>query len=256
LNPPVDCFWADPFPIENDGRVWILLEELPFATQRGHLAAVELFADGSYGEAKTIMMPESHLSYPFIFSWQGELYLLPEACESRELTLWKCEQFPHRWTKAATLLTNVYFADATLIEHGDLWWLFLTIGEPDGICLQDELHLYYADSPLGPWTSHIENPIKSDARYSRSAGNLFYQNGLLYRPAQDCATGYGKAVVLNRIDRLDIEGFSETPVARIDAGWHKGCLCTHTLSRSENYWAVDGLRLLPRWTGFFKSKFD
>jgi hypothetical protein len=28
LNPPVDCFWADPFPIENDGRVWILLEEL------------------------------------------------------------------------------------------------------------------------------------------------------------------------------------------------------------------------------------
>jgi hypothetical protein len=253
LNPPVDCFWADPFPIENDGRVWILLEELPFATQRGHLAAVELFADGSYGEAQTIMMPESHLSYPFIFAWQGELYLLPEAGESREVTLWRCEQFPDRWTKAATLLTHVCFTDATLIEHEGLWWLFLTIGEPDGICLQDELHLYYANSPLGPWTSHIENPVKSDARNSRPAGNLFYQNGVLYRPAQDCATRYGKAVVLNRIDQLDTEAFSETPVARIDAGWRKGCLCTHTLSRSKNYWAVDGLHLLPRWTGFFNS---
>jgi hypothetical protein len=254
LNPPADCFWADPFPIEKDGSVWILLEVFPFATQRGHLAIVELFTDGSHSEAKTIMISESHLSYPFIFTWQGELYLLPEAGESREVTLWKCERFPVHWTKAATLLTNVCFADATLIEHEGLWWLFLTIGEPDGICLQDELHLYYANSPLGPWTAHIENPIKSDARNSRPAGNLFYQNEMLYRPAQDCTTGYGKATVLNRIDRLDTEGFSETPVARINSGWRKGCLCTHTLSRSENYWAVDGLHLLARWTGFFKSK--
>ncbi|MFA5923245.1 MAG: hypothetical protein WC856_18480 [Methylococcaceae bacterium] len=227
---------------------------LPFATQRGYLAAIELFADGSHGETQTILMIESHLSYPFIFVWQDELYLLPEAGESREVTLWKCEQFPDRWTKAATLLTDVCFTDATLIEHEGLWWLFLTIGEEDGISLQDELHLYYANSPCGPWTPHIENPIKSDARNARPAGNIFYREGMLYRPAQDCATAYGKATVLNRIDRLDTEGFSEIPVARIDAGWRKGCLRTHTLSRSENYWAVDGLHLLPRWAGFFKSK--
>lgn len=254
LNPPADSLWADPFPIEKDGRVWILLEVLPFAKQRGHLAAIELFAGGSHGEPQTIMTTESHLSYPFIFEWQGELYLLPEAGESREVTLWKCERFPDRWSKAATLLTDVCFTDATLIEHDGLWWLFLNIGEQNGICLQDELHLYYANAPFGPWASHVENPVKSDARNSRSAGNIFYRDGKLYRPAQDCATGYGKATVLNRIDRLDTEGFSETPVARIDAGWRKGCLCTHTLSRSEKYWAVDGKHLLPRWTGFFKAQ--
>jgi hypothetical protein len=144
----------------------------------------------------------------------------------------------------------VCFTDATLIEHEGLWWLFLTIGEQNGICLQDELHLYYAHSPFGPWTPHIENPIKSDARNSRPAGNIFYRDGILYRPAQDCATGYGKATVLNRIDRLDTEGYYETPVGRIDTGWHKGCICTHTLSRSENFWTVDGMRLLPRRTNF------
>jgi hypothetical protein len=253
LNPPADSFWADPFPIEKDGRVWILLEALSFATQRGYLAVVELFADGSHGEPLSILMDEGHLSYPFIFEWQDELYLIPESGESREVTMWKCERFPDCWTKAATLLTDVCFTDATLIEHEGLWWLFLNIGEQDGICLQDELHLYYANSPVGHWTPHIENPIKSDARNSRSAGNMFYRDSNLYRPAQDCATGYGKAIVLNRIDRLDTEGFSETPVARIDPGWRNGCLCTHTLSRSEKYWAVDGKHLLPRWTGFFKN---
>jgi hypothetical protein len=252
LNPPSDSFWADPFPIERDGRVWILLEVLPFATWRGYLVAVELFADGSHGEAQTILSIDSHLSYPFIFNYQDELYMLPEAGASRDVTLWKCEQFPDRWTKAATLLTNVCFSDATLIEHNGLWWLFLTIGEyDDGIGIHDELHLYYADTPLGAWTAHSDNPVKSDARNARPAGNIFYRDGVLYRPAQDCGTAYGKATVLNRIDRLDKEGFSETPVGRIDANWRKGCLCTHTLSRSENYWAVDGLHLLPRWV---KSK--
>ena len=250
LNPPADCFWADPFPIEKDGRIWILLEVLPFTKKQGYLAAIELLADGSHGEPQTIMTSDKHLSYPFIFSWQDELYLLPETGKSREVTLWKCQQFPDRWIKAATLLTDVCFADATLIEHQGLWWLFLTIGEEDGICLQDELHLYYATSLFGCWTPHIENPIKSDARNSRPAGNLFYRNGELYRPAQDCGTGYGKAIVLNRINQLDTEGFSETPVARIDASWHKECTGTHTLSHSKNYWALDRKHLLPRWTIF------
>ncbi len=254
LNPPPDSFWADPFPIERDGRVWILLEVLPFATQCGYLAAVELFADGSHGEAQTIMNTGSHLSYPFLLEWQGELYMLPEAGASREVTLWKCEQFPDHWTKAATLLSDICFTDATLIEYNGLWWLFLTIGEEDGICLNEELSVYYANSPLGPWTQHPENPVKSDARNARPAGNLFYRDGVLYRPAQDCSTGYGKATVLNRIDTLTTESFSETPVARIDAGWREGCTCSHTLSRSENYWAVDGLHLISRWAKLFTSK--
>lgn len=252
LDPPADCFWADPFPVEKDGRIWILLEVLPFATKRGHLAAIELFTDGSHGEAQTVMMTESHLSYPFIFTWQGELYLLPEAGTSREVTLWKCVEFPQSWVKAATLLTGVYFTDATLIEHENRWWLFLTISSENSICLYDELHLYYADSPLGSWTAHTDNPIKSDARNARPAGTVFCRNDTLYRPAQDCSTGYGKATILNRIDQLNIKGFRETPVGRIDANWWENCFSTHTLSRSENYWAVDGLRLLPRWGYFYK----
>ena len=252
LNPPPDCFWADPFPVEKDGRLWVLLEVLPFSTQCGYLAAVELFADGSYSAAQTIMDTASHLSYPFVFNWQGELYMLPEAGATREVSLWKCEQFPNQWTKAATLLTDVFYTDATLIEHNGLWWMFLTIGEEDGICTQDELHIYYADSPLGTWTRHPENPVKSDARSARPAGNLFHRDGALYRPAQDCATGYGKATVLNRIDQLDKQVFSETAVGRINADWREGCRNTHTLSRSENYWTIDTLHLIPRWAAWFK----
>ncbi len=253
LNPPADCFWADPFPVEHHGRVWVLMEVLPFSTQCGYLAAVELFADGSHSDARSVMNTGRHLSYPFVFKWQGDLYMVPEAGASREVALWKCEELPDRWTKAATLLTGVRFSDATLVEHDGLWWLFLTLGT-HGIWLADELSLYHADSPMGPWTAHGDNPVKSDARSARPAGNLVHRDGVLYRPAQDCGTGYGKATVLNRVDRLDRESFNETAVGRIDASWRKDCLRTHTLSFSENYWAVDGLRLLPRWAKLFNSR--
>ncbi len=251
LNPPSDSFWADPFILEKEERIWLLFEVLPFATQRGYLAAVELFADGSYSSPQNVMVADYHLSYPFFIEWEGEIYLLPEAGESKEISLWKCEEFPGRWTKAATFLTDVNFADATAIQHEGLWWLFVTQAITEKISLNEELYLYYADSLFGPWTAHPENPVKSDARNARCAGNLFYDGGVLYRPSQDCSTDYGKATVLNRIDKLDKETFRETPVTRLEADWSKDCLSTHTLSRSQNYWAIDGLRLLPRWTKWF-----
>ncbi|SJM94560.1 hypothetical protein [Crenothrix polyspora] len=246
LDPGSGCFWADPFPVEHDGRCWVMVEELPYASGRGHLAAIELFNDGTYSASQPVMSGDQHLSYPFVFSWHNALYMLPESSAARNVVLWKCLQFPDRWEQAAVLLTDLRAVDATLIEYQDMWWMFVAMAH-EGACVHDELHVYFADSPLGPWQAHPENPVKSDARNARPAGNLYIENGILYRPAQDCATEYGKATVLNRVDCLDKQHFSETPIARLDSQWRKDFLRTHTLSRSENIWAVDGLRLIPRW---------
>lgn len=253
LEPPSDRFWADPFPVICDGRKWILIEELPFSTMQGHLAAIELFEDGSHGDAQTIMAHARHLSYPFVFEWNSELYMVPESGSANNVVLWKCLQFPNKWTEVATLLADVRAADTTLVHNADGWWMFVAIAGQNA-CIHDELHLYFAETPLGPWQEHPGNPIKSDARNARPAGNLFELEGVLYRPAQDCGSEYGKATVINRIDRLDTWNFSETPVARLDPGWRSDCLRTHTLSRFDNLWAIDGYRLLPRWPSLFLYK--
>jgi hypothetical protein len=248
LEPNSNCFWADPFPFIHQGRRWILVEELPYATWRGHLAAIELLEDGCYGEPQSVMVADHHLSYPFLLEWQGNLYLLPESGAARNVVLWQCEQFPSQWRPAATLLDHVYAADATLMEYQGRWWMFVAVAQ-EGACIHDELHIYFADTPLGPWQPHAQNPVKSDARNSRPAGNLYIEKGILYRPAQDCGTEYGSAVVLNRVDVLDTSHFAETPVARLDRDWRKGFLRYHTLSRWQGLWAMDGLRLVPRWHG-------
>ncbi len=58
-------------------------------------------------------------------------------------------------------------------------------------------------------------------------------DGALYRPAQDCSVTYGGAVVINRIDRLTPEEFSEQPVSawlqRLTALIHTDS--THSVAR-------------------------
>jgi hypothetical protein len=114
--------------------------------------------------------------------------------------------------------------------------------------MQEELHLFHASSPLGPWTPHRRNPVKTDVRGSRPAGSLFWWNGELWRPAQDCSVRYGYAITLHRVLRLNTSEFREEPVARIDPDWTAGLRGTHTLNSAPGLVVLDG-RLVRRKAG-------
>ena len=246
LVPPADRFWADPFPLRVDGRYWVLFEELRYATGRGVIAAVELGRDGMVGEPVTVLERPYHLSYPYLFSWRGEIYMVPESAENQTVELYRATRFPYEWQPECTLLSNVRAQDASLFEYEGRWWMYVSINEA-GAPPDDELHLYHADTPLGPWRAHPLNPIKSDVRSSRPAGRPFVHAGSLYRPAQDCALRYGHAMRVHRVDRLDDTGYAETEVSYIGPDWAPGLLATHTLNAHAGLTMVDAQRRRPRF---------
>ena len=116
-----------------------------------------------------------------------------------------------------------------------------------GASSYDELHLYYADNPFGPWTSHPGNPVKSDVRSARPGGNLFRWNGQLIRPAQDCGSRYGYATTLNKILRLDTESFEEEQIGRILPKWDESLLGTHTINHANTLTVVDAVSYRSKW---------
>ena len=69
---------------------------------------------------------------------------------------------------------------------------------------------------------------------------------MLIRPSQDCSTGYGRAVVLNRIDLLTPTEYRETAIARIEPNWAPGLIGTHTYNATESIEVVDGFRFARR----------
>lgn len=238
LRPSHGGFWADPFVISQDDRVYIFFEEMPENAMRGHICALELFADGSEGEPVCVLRREHHLSYPFLFRYLDELYMLPEAAESGRIEVYRCNRFPDQWEPVQTILEGVKAYDPTLVYFGDMWWMFVTI-QHDGNSCDDELHLYYAKSPFDEWMPHPLNPVQLDVRAARPAGALFRKNGKLFRPAQNCSRRYGWAISIQEIKKMTINEFEEVTVKEVYPEWAGHARATHTVNQSAGITIYD-----------------
>jgi hypothetical protein len=238
LVPPKDRLWADPFPLHVGGRYFIFFEELPFATGKAHISAVEVRRDGSHGEPVRVLERDYHLSYPFLLEHAGELYMVPETGENRTVELYRCVEFPHRWRLERTLLDGARFVDATLHRERDRWWMFSNV-PAEGAQSDDELHLFFASGLGGPWREHPRNPVRSDARCARPAGRLYWHDGALHRPAQICVPAYGSGISIQRVLRLSTRDYVEHEVGRIVPQAGDGVCGLHTLNRAGELGVVD-----------------
>jgi hypothetical protein len=168
---------------------------------------------------------------------------VPETSDAQEICLYASERFPDRWVKIATLVTGVAIVDATLFHHGEHWWL--AGSEVAAFGANCELHLWYAQDLMGAWRAHPGNPVKVDIRSARPAGTPFVQDGVLYRPAQDCSRTYGARVIINRIFTLTPWDFREEAFVPVDpdrAGPYPSGL--HTLSQVGEATLIDGKRFI------------
>ena len=130
--------------------------------------------------------------------------------------------------------------DPSVFEYGGRWWLFGNLAAAPGAKADDDLHIFFADDPLdGSWTPHPLNPVVSDARFARGAGRPFVHDGKLFRPAQDCAGGYGNKVVLREITALTPEHFAERTIGELSPGTLPGAIALHTFNVGERFVAAD-----------------
>jgi len=248
LLPPRDRFWADPFPLEHHGRHYIFFEELPFAANRAHISVTEVRRDGTYSTPVRVLERDYHLSYPFLLREGNELYMIPETAHNRAIELYRCVRFPDQWKFERALVSDVWCADATIHRAGDRWWMFATMGCEGGE-INDELHIFSADRLMGEWKPHRRNPVKSDVRNSRPAGNLFVHGGELIRPAQVCTPLYGSGIALNRVTRLDDLEYAEEEVRRIVPAGRDGILGLHTINRAGPLSVTDAFLRRSRFGG-------
>lgn len=249
LIPPAGCYWADPCLVRRGDRDYLFIEEYPYATRRGRIAVAELDQTLNATHVRTVLDEPTHLSYPQVFDWRGETWMLVESSDACRLPLYRALEFPLRWELVGDLLPGRTAVDGTLHFDGQRWFLFVNVTEtPFGYDkrIWGDLFLFFADDPAGPWHPHPANPIVSDVRSARPAGALFMHEGRLIRPAQDCSVDYGYAVVFNEVTRLDREGYAEHPIGRLDPHWTPGLRGCHTYSSAGGIEVIDGKRLIPR----------
>jgi hypothetical protein len=236
---PDGHFYADPFVWTHNGRSFIFFEDYPYREGKGVVSVLEMNENGPAGEARRVLERPYHLSYPFIFEHEGGIYMIPETLDAHRIELYRASHFPDRWELAAVLKENVDAVDTTLWVENGIFYFFTNIAHK-GTTPNDLLYLFCADSLTGEWHPHRDNPLSSDVRSSRGAGNLFKQREKLIRPAQDCSVRYGYACQLNEVKVLSPEKYLETPLSRIEPNWMPGLIGTHTINSNEWIEVIDG----------------
>jgi hypothetical protein len=183
-------FLADPFIIQNDKGIYIFVERVEhgygkiscFLINPVDFSKIEFLGD--------VLDLKRHISYPFVFNFNSEYYMIPESIRLGKVILFTTEKtnFPYDW-KEERILINEKVKDSTLLINEDCIFLFGQI-----------------ENALYVWTAKdLKSEFKKDklpllvGSESRPGGRILDINGEKYIPIQNNSLGYGTKLVLYQI---------------------------------------------------------
>ena len=236
-------FVADPFMIQKEGVWYMFFEVLNKLDGLGDIA-LATSQDGFDWMYRQVVLDEPfHLSYPYVFQWNGDYYMIPETHQANSVRLYKAVNFPTQWVFVKTLLDGYDYVDSSIFYLDEKWWMFTSTTAND--CLR----LYYAVEPTGPWIEHCKSPlIENDDSIARPAGRAIVLNGQVLRYAQDCKHGYGSQVYAFHIKELTPTSYREEQqeglvIGKSGFGWNRSGMHNVDPHQVDNaYWlaCIDG----------------
>lgn len=235
-------FVADPFIITYDSKFYMFFEVYNKKSERGEIGLATSFDGEKWCYERIVLSEQYHLSYPHVFKFRDEFYMIPESIEAKGVFLYKAKGFPYEWDKVTELINGNYL-DSSIFEYRNKWWIFT--GSNDG-----NLHLFYSDTIKDGWTEHPNSPIISkNYNVTRPAGRVIMNERGIYRFTQDNVPYYGKLVRSFKINKLSETEYEEEEVNIVlngsnkEGDWRKdGMHHIDQLKINENQWlvAVDG----------------
>lgn len=221
-----DRFFADPFILKaDDDSIEILAEEYIF-WEKGTIVWLRVDRK-TYRllDRKQILALPTHLSYPVIFEDTGRVFIMPENGESGKLTVY--EYFPETVSvKPVRVVSDESLADATPFTSVDGNNYLLATKQPNA---QSGSYLYKYDKGSGKYLSVFNETVVDGPGQSRMGGAFFSAGGRLYRPAQDCTRGYGKALTIFEVTSIEPE-YKEKRLFRLEPQSWRYNLGMHTLN--------------------------
>jgi hypothetical protein len=181
-------FMADPFFVKEKDTFYIFFEH---KIKNIHPAKIGLLTskDGyNYNYKGTVLKEKFHLSYPQVFKYKNEYYMIPETQSAENVLLYKAEKFPYDWKICDTLIANIKLKDPSIFLSDTL---NIIAGSDANLTMQ----LYTSNSLFGDWKLH-KNPNPLMGSESRPGGRFYNAKDGLILPVQNSSHGYGYGISL------------------------------------------------------------
>ena len=211
--PPKGSFWADPFLFAYKKKNYVFFENFNNEEKKGKISYLNL---DKPKEIIDVIKKEYHLSYPFIFFFEKEIYMIPETSEKKRIEIWKAKNFPKKWFLFKKLFVGENFADCSILNYKGQLWLFANKSEDKFNDHDSELYIYkIKDNKFKHFVPHKLNPVICDSRTARNAGNFFKIKDKYFRPSQiNINQIYGYGLNINEILQLDLNNYKEKVVKK------------------------------------------
>lgn len=189
---------ADPFVMEYNGTVYIFAELFDYLKRRGRIGYTYL-KNGKWQPWKIVIDETFHMSYPNVFEYNGEIYMVPETSADRTLRLYKAVCFPDSWELERIIAQNVAFVDTTFFyQENEL--CAITTDISDHPIQRDVLLRFGADWKIVA----TEKIMEEKNEFSRCAGNILSCKHGKIRVSQNCDGHYGKALIFSNFREADV----------------------------------------------------
>jgi len=237
-NPP-NRFYADPFIFNHDGRSVCFVEDYCYKEKKGSISAIEINKSG-YKNLGVVLKEDFHLSYPYIFEVNNQIYMCPESHQSKEIRIYKCNRFPDKWSLHKIIMKGVSAMDSIIFKDNGRWWLMTNIDSSSLGHEGSELHIFYSDSfDSDNWKSHSKNPVIFDSRKGRNGGFIKDLKNK-YRVHQSAGFDiYGESMGISKINNISENQYFEEEIVSIHPNFFKNIKGTHTYSYADGLLAFD-----------------
>lgn len=240
---PYDKFNADPFLLKHtDGNIKVFYEKFIKDCHYGKISIMTVDKKFVRLDQKILLDTKEHLSYPFIFAEDDKIFVFPEAAQSGKLSCYEYDPVNQSLSFLKVIL-QLPLLDSTILKYERKYWLFGIMTDNKNV---SNLHLFFSDNLLGPYSPYPGNPVKSSKVGARPAGNFIEVDGEIYRPTQNCDRFYGESITINKIITLDEKTFKEEPYMYISIDRknqeNHNIHAIHTFNVIDDIIAVDGIK--------------
>jgi len=205
-------YQADPFLFIKDEKL-LLFYEYQKWDDPGCIAMIKTSDLRTWTEPQIVLKESFHLSFPYIFEDDGNIYMIPESQEHDSIRLYQANKDLTSFTFIRTLLNqertnDIHFNynDSHIYKKDDKYYLF-TSYQKNWMYYQE---LFITDDLLkGKFIKHPMSPICASNEFGRNGGSLIQFHDKLLRVTQDCHKNYGDNISLMEITELDERNYKE-----------------------------------------------
>lgn len=176
IETPKDMWIADPTMFAANGEHYLFVEV--YENKKKKAAIGYYHFENNVPVYKGLIIENSyHMSYPCVFEYNGEFYMIPESSANDSITLYRAEHFPDKWVKETDLLKGEKYVDSTVFRRGN------DFGILSYKAIKGGWQLVSFSLDMEQKVLKKETVVHYKENIGRPAGYIFAGNK---RPAQDC----------------------------------------------------------------------